>query len=48
MHLVLQLIHSLNLHQKWSHWKGSCQEAILKERKLGEKAEVRQVTQQLD
>jgi len=39
---------SLKPHQKWSPWKGGCQEAILKEGKLGEKAWVCQMTQELD
>ena len=35
-------------HQKWSPWKGGCQEAILKEGKQGEKAELCQMTQEVD
>ena len=34
--------------QKWSPWKGGCQEAILKEGKRGEKAELCQMTQEVD
>ena len=51
MHLALQLIHLLLTEassQKESLWKDCCQEAILKEGKQGEKAEVCQMTQDLD
>jgi len=39
---------SLKPHQKWSPWKGGCHEAILKEEKQGEKAELCQMTQEVD
>ena len=35
-------------HQKWSPWKGGCQDAILKEGKQGEEAELCQMTQEVD
>ena len=35
-------------HQKWSPWKGGCQQAIVKEGKQGEKAELCQITQEVD
>jgi len=46
MHLDLQLIHLLLA--QWPPWKGGCQEAILKEGKQGEKAELCQMTQEVD
>jgi len=36
---VLKKYCSLKPHQKWSPWKGGCEDAILKVRKQGEKAE---------
>ena len=39
---------SLKPHQKSSPWKDGCQEAIPKEGKWGERAEVCQMTQELD
>jgi len=35
-------------YQKWSPWKGGCQEAIYKKKKQGEKAELCQTIQEVD
>ena len=50
MHLDIQLIHLLftEASSEWSPWKGGCQEAILREGKLGEKSELYQITQEVD
>ena len=46
--ISLSIYCSLKPHQKWSPWKGGCQEAILKEGKRGEKAELCQMTKEVD
>ena len=50
MHLDLQLIHLLftDASLEMVSMKGGCQEAVLKEGKQGEKAELCQMTQEVD
>ena len=49
VNLDLQFIYcSQTPHQKWPPWKGDCQEAVLKEGKQEEKAELCQMTQGVD
>lgn len=39
---------SMKPYQNWSQWKGGCQDAIRKEEKKGKKADVYQISQEVD